>query len=147
MATNLLAAGHARPPRPSRSSAKARTAKAPAEAARGEVAITMLADDHAVEEAVFGRDGILTALPPGAIHVSMSTISVALAERLEAAHRERGQELVSAPVFGRPEAASAAKLFIVAAGPREAVAACRPLFDVLGQRTFHISDEAHAANS
>jgi 3-hydroxyisobutyrate dehydrogenase-like beta-hydroxyacid dehydrogenase len=120
MAANLLAAGHALTVY-NRTAAKAEPlvsqgahlAKTPAEAARGEVAITMLADDHAVEEAVLGRDGILTALPPGAIHVSMSTISVALAERLEAAHRERGQEFVAAPVFGRPEAASAAKLFIV----------------------------------
>jgi 3-hydroxyisobutyrate dehydrogenase-like beta-hydroxyacid dehydrogenase len=153
MAANLLAAGHALTVY-NRTAAKAEPlvsqgahlAKTPGEAARGAVAITMLADDHAVEDAVLGRDGILTALAPGAIHLSMSTISVALAERLEAAHRERGQELVSAPVFGRPEAASAAKLFIVAAGPRQAVATCRPLFDVLGQRTFQISEEAHAAS-
>ncbi|HAH65579.1 MAG TPA: 6-phosphogluconate dehydrogenase [Rhizobiales bacterium] len=153
MAANLLAAGHALTVY-NRTAAKAEPlvsqgahlAKTPGEAARGAVAITMLADDHAVEDAVLGRDGILTALAPGAIHLSMSTISVALAERLEAAHRERGQELVSAPMFGRPEAASAAKLFIVAAGPRQAVATCRPLFDVLGQRTFHISEEAHAAS-
>ena len=153
MAANLLAAGHALTVY-NRTAAKAEPlvsqgahlAKTPGDAARGEVAITMLADDHAVEDAVLGRDGILTALAPGAIHVSMSTISVAIAEQLEVAHREKGQEFVAAPVFGRPEAASAAKLFIVAAGPRQAVATCRPLFDVLGQRTFHISDEAHAAN-
>ena len=153
MAANLLAAGHAltvynrtaAKPEPLVSQG-AHLAKTPGEAARGAVAITMLADDHAVEDAVLGRDGILTALAPGAIHLSMSTISVALAERLEAAHRERGQELVSAPMFRRPEAASAAKLFIVAAGPRQAVATCRPLFDMLGQRTFHTSEEAHAAS-
>jgi 3-hydroxyisobutyrate dehydrogenase-like beta-hydroxyacid dehydrogenase len=141
MAANLLAAGHALTVY-NRAAAKAEPlvsqgahlAKTPGEAARGEVAITMLADDHVVEDAVLGRDGILTALAPGAIHVSMSTIGVALAERLEVAHREKGQEFVAAPVFGRPEAASAAKLFIVAAGPRQAVATCRPLFDVLGQR-------------
>ncbi len=82
----------------------------------------MLADDHALERAVFGDDGILASLAPGAIHLSMSTISVALAERLDQAHREKGQQLVSAPVFGRPEAAAAAKLFIVSAGKPEAVA-------------------------
>jgi 3-hydroxyisobutyrate dehydrogenase-like beta-hydroxyacid dehydrogenase len=129
MAANLLAAGHALTVY-NRTAAKAEPlvsqgahlAKMPGDAARGEVAITMLADDPAVEDAVLGRDGILTALAPGAIRVSMSTISVALAERLEVAHREKGQEFVAAPVFGRPEAASAAKLFIVAAGPRQAVA-------------------------
>ena len=153
MARNLLKAGHrvtvynrTRGKAEALAREGAQVADRVADACRGEVLITMLSDDAAVEEVVFGEGGALSALRRNAIHVSMSTISVALAERLEAAHRERGQELVSAPVFGRPEAASAAKLFIVAAGPREAVAACRPLFDVLGQRTFHISDEAHAAN-
>ena len=76
----------------------------------------------------------------------MSTISVALAERLAAAHRDKGQEFVAAPVFGRPDAAAAAKLFIVTAGKPEAVAVCQPLFDVLGQRTFIVSHEAPKAN-
>ena len=154
MAANLLAAGHTLIVY-NRSPAKAepligkgaRLAKTPGEAARGEVVIiTMLADDHALEHVVFAHGGILEALAPGAIHLSMSTISVALAERLAAAHREKGQELVSAPVFGRPEAAASAKLFIVAAGKKEAVASCRPLFDVLGQRSFVVADEAPKAN-
>lgn len=153
MAANLLAAGHTLTVY-NRSPAKAepligkgaRLAKTPGEAARGEVVITMLADDHALEHVVFAHGGILEALAPGAIHLSMSTISVALAERLAAAHREKGQELVSAPVFGRPEAAASAKLFIVAAGKKEAVASCRPLFDVLGQRSFVVADEAPKAN-
>jgi 3-hydroxyisobutyrate dehydrogenase-like beta-hydroxyacid dehydrogenase len=153
MAANLFAAGHALTVY-NRTTAKAepllghgaQLAKTPGEAARGAVVITMLADDRAVEHAVFGPDGVLAALAPGAIHISMSTISVALAERLEAAHQEKRQEFVSAPVFGRPEAASAAKLFIVAAGRPEAIATCRPLFDVLGQRTFQIGDEAPKAN-
>jgi 3-hydroxyisobutyrate dehydrogenase-like beta-hydroxyacid dehydrogenase len=143
MAANLLAAGHALTVY-NRSAAKAEAlvgkgatlATTPAEAARGEVVITMLADDRAVEQAVFGRDGILDALPRGAIHLSMSTISFALAERLAAAHRDKGQEFVAAPVFGRPDAAAAAKLFIVAAGRSEAVARCQPLLDALGQRSF-----------
>lgn len=87
---------------------------------------------------VFAKDGILAALAPGAIHVSMSTISVALFERLDAAHREKRQEFISAPVFGRP--------FVVPAGKRETVATCQPLFDVIGQRTFPISDKPLMAN-
>jgi 3-hydroxyisobutyrate dehydrogenase-like beta-hydroxyacid dehydrogenase len=153
MAANLLAAGHTLTVY-NRSPVKAepligkgaRLAKTPGEAARGEVVITMLADDHALEHVVLAHGGILEALAPGAIHLSMSTISVALAERLAAAHREKGQELVSAPVFGRPEAAASAKLFIVVAGKKEAVASCRPLFDVLGQRSFVVADEAPKAN-
>ena len=153
MAANLLAAGHALTVY-NRSSDKAdpligkgaRLAKTPGDAARAQVVITMLADDHAVERVVFDEGGILDSLAPGAIHVSMSTISVALAERLAAAHRDKGQEFVAAPVFGRPDAAAAAKLFIVTAGKPEAVATCQPLFDALGQRTFIVSQEAPKAN-
>jgi 3-hydroxyisobutyrate dehydrogenase-like beta-hydroxyacid dehydrogenase len=96
------------------------------------VVITMLADDAVVEAAVFGEDGILAALKPGGIHISMSTISVALAERLALAHVDQGQGYISAPVFGRPDAAAAAKLFVVVAGPPDLVNSCRPLFDALG---------------
>ncbi|HEY8299210.1 MAG TPA: NAD(P)-dependent oxidoreductase [Methyloceanibacter sp.] len=153
MAANLLAAGHALTVY-NRSSDKAdpligkgaRLAKTPGDAARAQVVITMLAADHAVERVVFDKGGILDLLAPGAIHVSMSTISVALAERLAAAHRDRGQEFVAAPVFGRPDAAAAAKLFIVTAGKPEAVATCQPLFDALGQKTFIVSQEAPKAN-
>lgn len=153
MAANLLAAGHALTVY-NRSAAKAealvrkgaKLAGTPGEAARGEVVITMLADDRAVEHAVFGEGGIFDALPRGAIHLSMSTISFALAERLAAAHRDKGQEFVAAPVFGRPDAAAAAKLFIVAAGKSEAIARCQELFDALGQRTFIMSEAAPTAN-
>jgi 3-hydroxyisobutyrate dehydrogenase-like beta-hydroxyacid dehydrogenase len=153
MAANLLKAGHALTAY-NRTAAKAEAlvgdgaalAKIPGEAARGDVVITMLADDAAVEAVVFGSDGVLAGLKPGAIHISMSTISVALAERLAAAHRGAGQRFVSAPVFGRPEAAAAAKLFIVAAGEPQAVQFCQALFDALGQRTFVIADEPPKAN-
>jgi 3-hydroxyisobutyrate dehydrogenase-like beta-hydroxyacid dehydrogenase len=124
----------------------ARLAASPAEAARGEAVITMLADDHAVEHVVFGDEGILAALKPGAIHISMSTISVALVERLERAHRDKGQRLVSAPVFGRPDLAASGKLFVLAAGETEAVATCEPLFAAIGQRTFEVADEPAKAN-
>jgi 3-hydroxyisobutyrate dehydrogenase-like beta-hydroxyacid dehydrogenase len=125
----------------------ARVANTPGEAASGaEVAITMLADDHALESVVFGKGGILDSLPPNAIHVSMSTISVALSRRLAAAHAERKQHYVSAPVFGRPEAAADAKLFIVAAGPAAQIDRCRPLFDAMGQKSFIAGDDASGAN-
>jgi len=124
----------------------AQLAKTPGDAARGDVVITMLADDHAVDQAVFAKDGILAVLAPGAIHVSMSTISVALSERLDAAHREKRQGFVSAPVFGRPDAAASANLFVVPAGKRETVAKCQPLFDEIGQRTFPVGEEPPMAN-
>ena len=84
----------------------AQVAATPAEVARhAEIAITMLADDKAVESVVFGGSGLAEGLPKDAVHVSMSTISVALSEQLDLAHAERGQQFVAAPVFGRPDQA------------------------------------------
>jgi len=112
----------------------------------GDAVITMLADDAAVESVVFGHEGVIDVLRDGAVHVSMSTISVALSERLATAHANARQRFVAAPVFGRPEAAVARKLFIVAAGAPDVVDACRPLFDAMGQQTFPVGDEPKTAN-
>jgi 3-hydroxyisobutyrate dehydrogenase-like beta-hydroxyacid dehydrogenase len=117
-----------------------------AEACRGEAVVTVLADDSAVESVVFGDGGVIGALNAGAIHISMSTISVALSERLAAAHAQVGQRFVAAPVFGRPDAAAAAKLFIVTAGAPDTVEACRPLFEALSQRHFFIGERPQMAN-
>jgi 3-hydroxyisobutyrate dehydrogenase-like beta-hydroxyacid dehydrogenase len=124
----------------------ARKAVRIADACRGEVVMTMLADDNAVTETVWGDDRLLATLPAGAIHASMSTISVALSKRLTEAHATVGQRYVAAPVFGRPEAAAAAKLFIVPAGDPAAIAACQPLFDAAGQKTIPMGTEPSAAN-
>jgi 3-hydroxyisobutyrate dehydrogenase-like beta-hydroxyacid dehydrogenase len=153
MAANLLKAGHEVTVY-NRNGAKAdplvkqgaRKAASVAEASRGEVVITMLADDNAVSDTVWGNDRLLATLPKGAIHVSMSTISVALSKRLADAHLKAGQRYVAAPVFGRPEAAAAAKLFIVPAGAPEAIAACQPLFDAMGQKTLPMGAVPSAAN-
>jgi 3-hydroxyisobutyrate dehydrogenase-like beta-hydroxyacid dehydrogenase len=154
MAANLIKAGHSLTVyNRSRNRAEelkllgASVAATPGEAAAGaEAAITMLADDHALEAMVFGKDGMLDSLAPNSIHISMSTISVAMSRRLAAAHAERKQHYIAAPVFGRPEAAAAAKLFIVAAGPAAQIDRCRPLFDAVGQRTFLAGEDASGAN-
>lgn len=125
----------------------ASVAETPADAATGvEVVMTMLADDHALEAVAFGSHGFLNALAPGAIHVSLSTISVALSRRLVTAHAERNQHYVSSTVFGRPDAAAAAKLFVMAAGPKAQVEYCQPLLDAIGQKTFHVGEDPVAAN-
>jgi 3-hydroxyisobutyrate dehydrogenase-like beta-hydroxyacid dehydrogenase len=124
----------------------ARAAAEVADACRSDVVVTMLADDGAVEGVVVGKKGVIGSLRKGAIHVSMSTISVALSERLAATHANAGQRFVAAPVFGRPEMAAAAKLFIVAAGAPSAIDACLPLFEAMGQKTFPIGDQPKAAN-
>ena len=75
----------------------AKVAESPADACRRPVAITMLADDHAVEGLFFGDGNGLAAMGQGAVHISMSTISVALSDRLAEAHRNAGQTYVAAP--------------------------------------------------
>jgi 3-hydroxyisobutyrate dehydrogenase-like beta-hydroxyacid dehydrogenase len=149
IAANLIKAGHEvtvynRSPEKAAPLAAlgATLAKNPAAASTGELVMSMLADDHAAEAVVFGEDGILSA-PNPALHVSMSTISVALSERLAAAQE---QKYVAAPVFGRPDAAAAGKLFVVAAGPAAALELCAPVFDVIGQRTFNLGETPSAAN-
>ena len=125
----------------------ARIAETPSEAtAAAEVLITMLADDAAVEGVVFAPGNAIQVLPAGAVHISMSTISVGLSRRLAEAHKERNQHYVAATVFGRPDVAAAGKLWVVAGGPSETIERCQPLFDAIGQRTFVAGEEAHAAN-
>ena len=153
MARNLLRAGHrVRVWNRGRARAEAlagdgaAVAASPAEAAQPGVVVTMVADDRALDAVTFGPDGILTGLPRGGVHVSMSTVGTDTVERLSLAHAEAGRLLVSAPVFGRPDAAAAAKLFIVAAGREDAVSRARPLLDAMGQRVFVLGVEPQHAN-
>jgi 3-hydroxyisobutyrate dehydrogenase-like beta-hydroxyacid dehydrogenase len=113
---------------------------------RGDAVITMLADDDAVESVTCGADGIVASLAKAAVHISSSTISIALSKRLADAHKAAGQYYVAAPVFGRPEAAAAGKLFVVAGGAADVIKTCTPVFEAIGQRTFVISEEPQAAN-
>ena len=154
MARNLLRAGHevvvynrTRQSADELGKEGASVAGYPADAAAGrEIVITMLADDAAVESVVFGDRGVIGSLPAKSIHVSMSTISPDLSERLLAAHHEHGQEYLAAPVFGRPEAAAAAKLSILVAGASAARTKVMPLFEAMGQRTFDLGDNPAHAN-
>lgn len=153
MARNLLKAGHSlRVYNRTRGRAEpleqdgAIVVNSPAEACAGDAVITMLANDQAVDETVFGENGVLRGLQKDAAHISMSTITVALSERLKSAHADAQQNYVAAPVFGRPDAAAAAKLFVVPAGEKKAVEHVQPLFDAMGQRTFFLSENAPEAN-
>jgi 3-hydroxyisobutyrate dehydrogenase-like beta-hydroxyacid dehydrogenase len=143
MVRNLVAAGY-RVTACNRTREKAErlgaaVAESPAAACRGcDAVITMLPDDRAVEEAVFGAEGI-----GAAPHISCSTISTAMARRL-AAH---SRDYLSAPVFGRPEAAEARLLLVVAAGPHELIGRYRPVFDAIGRQTFIAGTEPWQANA
>jgi len=120
----------------------------PAEAELGaEAVITMLFDDAAYERVVFGDNGLMDALSPGAIHMSCSTISVALSERLAMEHARRGHHFVAAPVFGRPNVAEAGRLWIVAAGPDDAIERVRPLFGPLSRGVTVVGREPQQAHA
>jgi 3-hydroxyisobutyrate dehydrogenase-like beta-hydroxyacid dehydrogenase len=153
MAMNLLKAGHeltihnrTRSKTRALVDKGARAAEDIAQACQGDAVFTMLADDLAVESVVYGDGGILAHLRKGAVHISASTISVALSERLTADHAAAAQRFVAAPVFGRPEMAEKGHLFVVAAGAADAVGHVDPLLAAVGQRTFVVSDEPKAAN-
>jgi 3-hydroxyisobutyrate dehydrogenase-like beta-hydroxyacid dehydrogenase len=153
MAANVVNAGHTVTVY-DRNSAKAgplvrqgaTLARTVAEACGGDVVMTMLSDDGAVEEVVFGEQGVLASLSPGATHVSSSTISIGLSKRLAAAHSTAGQQYVAAPVFLGPEAAATAKLFVIAAGAPQVLEPLAPLFETIGQRTFVVSEQQEMAN-
>lgn len=152
MARNLIKAGHelivynrTRSRADDLAGEGAAVGATPTEACSPGVVLTMLADDSAVEEMVYGKEGILQALPQSGIHVSLSTISVALAQRLAESHRKRMQHFVASPVFGRPPAAEAARLLVVVAGPGDAVELCRPLLEAIGDRLFVLGPEAVTA--
>ncbi|HBB87230.1 MAG TPA: 6-phosphogluconate dehydrogenase [Blastocatellia bacterium] len=154
IARNLIKAGHnltvynrTRSRAEPFASLGARIAETPSEAAADtEVLMTMLADDAAVEGVIFVPGNAIQALPAGAVHVSMSTISVALSRRLTEAHSERKQHHVAATVFGRPDVAAAGKLWVVAGGSSEPIERCQLLFEAIGQKIFAAGEEAHAAN-
>lgn len=116
-------------------------------AAEADLAVTMLADDAGEEALAFGPGGLLEVLPPGAVHVAMSTIGIATSARLAEAHAAAGQGFVAAPVFGRPPAAEAGQLWILAAGPEDQVTRCQPVFERLGQGVFRLGEHASTAHA
>jgi len=153
MAANLIKAGHAvtvynRTPQKAAAltALGAKLASNICDACRGEAVISMLADDNALESIAFQPGGIIDALPKGALHISCSTISVFLLRRLHAAHTKAGQRYIAAPVFGRPEAAAVAKLFVVAGDASKDIKTATPLLSAIGQRIFEISDLPDATN-
>jgi 3-hydroxyisobutyrate dehydrogenase-like beta-hydroxyacid dehydrogenase len=123
-------------------------AATPAEAELGaDAVITMLFDDAANEQVLFGPNGLLDALEPGALHISCSTISVALSERLTAEHARRGIDFVAAPVFGRPKVAAEGRLWIVVAGNDAAVQRARPVLEPLSRGISIIGKEPRQAHA
>lgn len=153
MASSLIRAGHevtvynrTRSAAQSLACEGAKVADSIADACGGDALFTMLSNDEAVSSVAFEGGGILDSLVNGAIHISSSTISVDLSERLSSEHSSRGQLYVAAPVLGRPDKAAEGELFVIAAGKAPAIARARPLFDAIGQRTIEFGDEPSKAN-
>ena len=155
MARRLLAAGHevtawnrTRERAEALAADGARVAATPADAARaGRVLMSMLFDDAAHEDVFFSPEPLLDALEPGALHISLSTISVSLSERLAAEHAGRGQLFVAAPVFGRPNVAAEGRLWIVAAGAEDALAQAHPLLEPLSRGISVVGPEPRQAHA
>lgn len=154
MARNLLRAGHRvrvwnRSPGPVERAVRdgAERASSPAEAAACGIVFSMLADDDATRAVVDAPDGVSAGLPPGGIHIASSTISVACSEYLAAVHRQRGQQYLAAPVFGRPHVAERGELRVVVAGPADIIERVRPLLDALGPQVFVVGESPHLAHA
>ncbi len=154
IAMNLIEAGY-RLKVYNRTSAKAASlldrgatlAKSAAEVAEpGGIVFTMLADDAAVEQVCSDPHSFVENLGPGGIHVSCSTIAPATARRLAEHHAKHGVAYVAAPVFGRPEAAAAKKLWVCASGASAAREKVNPMLKAISQGTFDFGEEAGAAN-
>ena len=151
MAQSLMRAGHEftaynRARARAEALAGATVADTVADACHGDAVFTMLADDAAVEAVAFAPGGIVDSLPKGAIHISSSTISVDLSDRLAEAHAKAGQRYVAATVLGRPDRAAQGQLFVIAAGAPDALKDVRPLLDAVGQGTTEFGDRPSQAN-
>ena len=110
------------------------------------IVLSILADDAALEDVALGERGVLAGLQKGGIHVDMSTVSPDTTKRLAQEYSARGTHFIAAPVFGRPEAAAAAKLWICPAGPAGAIEQCRPLFTAMGQGVIVVGTDPHLAS-
>src|SRR5690242_6177882 len=120
----------------------------PAEAELGaDAVVTMLFDDYAHEAVLFGPNGLMDALSPGALHIACSTISVALSERLTREHERRGIAFVAAPVFGRPNVAESGKLWTVVAGSDENVERARPVLEPFSRGISIVGKHAPQAHA
>ncbi|HVW96953.1 MAG TPA: NAD(P)-dependent oxidoreductase [Mucilaginibacter sp.] len=121
--------------------------KTPAEAADGvNIIVTMLSDDDTVKEVVLASGGILEKLPKNGIHISMSTIAPETAELLNKEHVSSGSRYIAAPVFGRPEAAAAKKLWVCTSGDQESKQIVQPVLEAVGQGVFDFGESAGGAN-
>ncbi len=153
IAANLIRAGHnvrvwnrSREPVGELVAKGAQAADKPADVARADFLVTMLANDAAVRSVILDQ-GVLEAARPGLIHLNLATVSVALATEFAELHRRRKVSYISAPVFGRPDVAAEGKLNVVVAGEAAAIARAQPVLEAIGQKTWPVGDRPERANA
>jgi 3-hydroxyisobutyrate dehydrogenase-like beta-hydroxyacid dehydrogenase len=149
----LISAGHQvrvwnRSPEPIKAlvAKGAEAAAKPADVAKAEILVTMLANDAAIRSVMIDQ-GVLEAAAPGLIHINLATVSVALAKEFAELHRKRNIGYIAAPVFGRPEAAAEGKLNVVVAGDPALIARAQPVLAAVGQKTWPVGDRPERANA
>lgn len=127
--------------------AGAKVAETPADAIRpGGIAVTMVSNDAALLEVTLGSGGFADQLGQGGLHISISTVAPETSRALAAEHAKRGSLFLSAPVFGRPDAAAAKKLWICQSGPAAAKERAQLVLQALGQGVHDFGDDPGAAN-
>ena len=125
-----------------------KVASTPAEATKGnEIVMTMLFDDAAHEDVLFGAKGVMDELKPGMLHISLSTVSVAFSEQLTQEHARMGVDFIAAPVFGRPNVAEEGRLWIVVGGPDAVVRHSRPLLSAFSRGISVVGKEPRQAHA
>ena len=124
----------------------ARVADTPANAVRDvDLVMYSLSNDQAVEEVVFGANGILSGINAGQIAMDMSTVLPATSLREQEAYSKRGADFLDAPVFGSKKEAADAKLWIMAAGKRDVFEKVKPVLQHLGQTIHYFGKNGNAA--
>jgi len=124
----------------------ARVADTPANAVRDvDLVMYSLSNDQAVQEVVFGANGIISGITAGQIAMDMSTVLPATSLREQEAYSKRGVDFLDAPVFGSKKEAADAKLWIMAAGKRDAFEKVKPVLQHLGQTIHYFGKNGNAA--
>jgi len=144
MASNLVKAGHEVTVW-NRTSGKevegAQTALSPAEAVRGaEVVWTCVSDTKAVENILFGPQGVHESLAQGMTIVDSSTISPSATRRFAERVRAKGVQYVDAPVTGSKAGAESGTLIFIVGGEESAIEKLKPLFAATGKKFFRMGD-------
>jgi len=123
----------------------ARLAESPADAIRDtDLVIYMLSNDQAVEEVVFGANGILSGIKEGQIAMDMSTVLPATSLREQQAYSKRGVDFLDAPVFGSKNESANAELWIMAAGKKDTFEKVKPVLQHLGQTIHYFGKNGNA---